>query len=1652
MHDNGQQIASAALELTKNGIEFLFGRLQDYLDLKSIQENKEFIERMLQKGGDVFMVTNISTVDMDKFREESGFNYLQGKDDSGRSIFFLPKDSFETFSEWCTKNHITPVVEDHEFTTEDAFESAVNQSEDQKREEAFHDFNVHCETCEKYNQTVDKLNVIAKANNQPEAEYRDFYFATDIDDKFVSVVAVDGNNFVKYSIDNNLDINDISQGTYQTISREEAFEIYMKSIDSNYALGHFTHDNIVKLLRKDEIDYKYEKEPFTYKKEEQEVSQNNQENQNNQEKDTTKEQNEDSQDINNPTKQSEQPEQATNTKNQEDDDFEHDRNDQYNYTDNLNDDDDIDEAENARKWAEYEEQKAKESQDTEVLDDEPETNKKKNKNSEEEKRRKEENDRLNKAKEDEKKREEQKLYEESKREESQRFEQEKKADEQRLEQIKQDDAKRLEQTKNKESENIVQTVVASEAIKSSEIKQAEQSYQESKVQTETKSVESLKAEEAKSAEAEKIVQRLEREAYQREISEAQIKLNDDRIPELKKYEDSIRSESIEKEHGPDSYATIAGNNPNDNPKTVSSNRDYHNAAMDVHEANRTRESHVVENTKAIMNTQEWRDGCVGDGFKNLSKYDSMYASAFGYGAVKDSYERHAVVFRTAAMNGNYSELSSFMKAKGYNCDFRDPDALKQNLASVKAVLRAEGIHDANAFRHLSNERFAALFGISSMAQINTLKSQMETALTLGDRAARVDRMSSRRLGNFFVKIVDDKVGDEVVHQGYKNIKSKVDTVNMGRKVIHKLQDFRHQLRAKSLARFRRNHGTGGPRYDRMNRRYQRSSYRYDIRNKNKLSAESKQYVREVRARRNARIDKRAERLNKRRAGAGDRYKQRLTDRKKAKARREAGRRLRKDRRSKRFAPVKNFFGGIANRIGRVFKVFTAPFNVVYIIEDFIKQLVLALLKKLSTFLLPYIGWFLLYYTLFAALVSAIVVILSYISSFDINQWEVNNVYDTPMGITYKNVVSLEKQWVKDLKKTGSQNKSFEIFFDDNTSTELNTLASKNTLVTVKDDYIVYDALGLGIDEYKHEIKKVDGGCNIKYININNPGYFSNIKDILSMTSVYFGLDMEEYSEEDRDKWYEKCKDWLDSAVNFCNNLNHKLSNVVENIFNWDAPSATLHDFKTSAIYDSYALSLFSQTHDVEFHIHSATSLPTCKDTTDFVNNEGFISVCTQADMGGCAEIKVYIDNDGKYYIKNGETKITEAATGQSLGELIYVMTDERCHVMTDSQKQYSDCWDVKYKTVVVEKDSIYTEVKNTQDSQSKAESDCKAFEGEENVVNTYISYNGREWSVHVTYKVTDEFKESVPDGYTHNCQGHTGRYCGGHVMIEATGLIHSIPAEMLEDNADLSKDINRIKPTGVTIIGDDGEIKMDEMSNYDSANIFEIDSNIKHRIQPGSWESWTSDNVSIAIMRYDQDWKELYAIDFGDSELGNVGFSSVEADETLRAIEERYGQPLDDTRKARLKMALSYVGKIGYSLNGHNTLFPENGGTVVHQTDCSGYASNVWFNELGNKIRTCAGFYSDYINSGYMQKWDDNIKPGDIFISKGTDDMWGYNEEKKKGDDHALIYAGTDINGQVWVLECTSDPSGLNGVRYGVKGRNRSYFTNSYYIDMSQLY
>lgn len=1641
MHDNGQQIASAALELTKNGIEFIFGQLQDYLDLKSIRENKEFIENMLQKGGDVFMVTNISAVDMDNFRKETGYNYLQGKDDNGRSIFFLPKDSFETFGNWCKTNNITPVVENHEFTAEDAFESAVNQSEEQKRQEARHDFNIHCETCKNYNETVDKLNIIAKANGEQEAEYRDFFFAADIGDKFVAVVALDGENFVKYSIDNTLDINDLSQGTYQTIDKEEAFEIYTEAIDSNYALGHFTHDNIVKLLRKDEIEYKYEKEPFTYKKEEQEVSQDNQE------KDTTKEQNESSQDIDNPTKQSEQPEQAANTKNQEDDDFEHDRNDQYNYTDNLDDDNNTDEAENARKWAEYEEQKAKESQDTEVLDDEPETNKKKNKNSEEEKRRKKENDRLNKAKEDEKKREEQKLYEESKREESQRFEQEKKADEQRLEQIKQDDAKRLEQTKNKESENIVQTVVTSEAIKSSEIKQAEQSYQEAKVQTETKSVESLKAEEAKSAEAEKVVQRLEREAYQREISEAQIRLNDERTPELREREEAIRNEAISKEHTSDTYATISGNSANDSQKTVQTDKEYRNAAMDVHEANRTRESRIVENTKAVMNTQEWRDGCVGEGMKNLSKYDSMYDSAFGYNALKSSYDRQAVNFRASAMNGNYSELSEFMKAKGYNCDFKNPDSFKQNLTSVKSILRAEGIHDVDAFRRLPNDRLLSLFaGVTSTAQLDALKRQTEAALKLGALSARVDKMGSRK-GGFFKKIVDDKIGDETVHKGYKNLKSKADTVNMGRKLVHTLKDFRHHMRARSLARYRQRYGTGGPRYDRMVRNYNRSSYRYDRRNRSeKLSAESKQYVKEVRARRNERINKRADRLNKRNAGAGDRYKQRIANRKRASRRREARRRLRRERRRIRNAPFKRFFGGIANKIGKVFRIVSAPFNVVYIVKDYIKKIILLLLKKVAIVAAPYIGAFILIILIFSLSVSAITAALSFISSFDINQWEVNNVYDTPMGITYKNVITLEKSWVKDLKKTGSQNKGFEKYFGDNTITELNTLASKNSLVTVKDKYIVYDAFGLGLDEYKHEIKKIDGGCNINYINVNNPGYFSNVKDILSMTSVYFGLDMEDYSEEDKKKWYEECVDWLESAANFCNNLSHKLSNVVENIFNWNAPSATLQDYQTSAIYDSYALSVFSQTHDVDFHIHSATSLPTCKDTTDFVNDEGFISICTQADMGGCAEIKVYIDNDGKYYIKNGETKITEAATGQSLGELIYVMIDERCHVMTDSQKQYSSCWDVKYKTVVVEKDSIYTELKNTQDSQSKAESDCKAFEGEENVVNTYISYNGREWSVYVTYKVTDEFKESVPDGYTHNCKGHTGRYCGGHVMLDATGFIHSIPAEMLVEDFEITEDVDRITPSGVTVIGDDGEIKMDEMNNYDSANIFEIDSKLKHRIQPGEWEGWTSDNIGIAIMRYDQDWKELYAIDFGDSELGNVGFTSVEVDETLRAIEERYGQPIDDTRKAKLKMALSYVGKVGYDQNYHSTLFPENGGTVVHATDCSGYASNVWFNELGGVIRSCAQFYNAYKNSGYMYKWDNNIQPGDIFLSPGTD-----NSFDGKGD-HALIYAGTDINGKVWMLECTTDESGLSGVRYGIKGRDAGYFNRCYYIDMSQLY
>lgn len=1662
MHDNGQQIASAALELTKNGIEFIFGQLQDYLDLESIKENREFIENMLQKGGDVFMVTNISTVDMDNFRKETGYNYLQGKDDNGRSIFFLPKDSFETFGNWCKTNDITPVVENHEFTAEDAFESAVNQSEDQKRQEARHDFNVHCETCKNYNETVDKLNIIAKSKGEQEAEYRDFFFAADIGDKFVAVVALDGENFVKYSIDNTLDINDLSQGTYQTINKEEAFEIYTEAIDSNYALGHFTHDNICKLLRKDEIEYKYEKEPFTYKKEEQEVSQNNQE------KDTTKEQNEASQDIDNPAKQPGQLEQAPGTKNQEDDEFEHDRNDQYNYTDNLeNDNDDIDEAENARKWAEYEEQRAKESQDImDIVDDDTGSHKEKNKKDKEEKRRKEENDRLNKAKEDERKREEQKHYEEIKKEENQRFEQSKKAEEQRIEQVKRDNAKRLEQEKNKESENIIQAVATSEAIKSSETKQVEQSYQETKIQTETKSVESLKAEEAKSAEAEKVVQRLEREAYQREISEAQIRLNEERTPELREREESIRNEAISKEHTSNTYATISGNSAEDTPNVVKSDREYHNAAMDVHEANRTRETRIVENTKAVMNTQEWRDGVVGDGMKNYSKYSSMYDSAFGYNALKASYDKQAVNFRASAMNGNYSELSAFMKEKGYNCDFKNPDSFKQNLTSVKSILRAEGIHDVEAFKKLPNDRLLSLFaGVTSTAQLDALKKQTEAALKLGALSARVDKMGSKK-GGFLRKLADDKLGDEAAHQGYKNLKSKADTINMGRKLVHTLKDARHHMRARSLARYRQRYGTGGPRYDRMVRNYNRSSYRYDRRNRSeKLSAESRQYVKEARARRNERINKRADKLNKRKAGAGDKYKQRVDNRKRASRRREAKRRLRKERRRIRNAPFKKFFGGIANKIGKVFRIVSAPFNVVYIVKDYIKTLIMALLKKVIIFLAPYIGIFLLYLLIFSAAVAAITGVLSFISSFDINEWDVNNVYDTPMGITYKNVISLEKSWVKDLKKTGSQNKEFEKYFGDNTTTELNTLASKNSLVTVKDNYIVYDAFGLGIDEYKHEIKKIDGGCNINYINVNNPGYFSNVKDILSMTSVYFGLDTEEYSEEEKKKWYEECVDWLESAANFCNNLSHKLSGIVESAFNWDAPSATNYDYSISAMYDSYALTLFGQTHDVDFHIHSATTLPTCKQTSDFKNGEGFISVCTYAFEGGCAKINIYFDDTGDVYITNGNIRSYFTGDGRDLNELLYWTSEDNCSYLStsDEQKQNSKCWTPEYTSITIEENSIVSETL-TGDSntfsrrelaeewgQSKLNSIMNGTQGEGRVINYSIGFNGQFWYVTVIKEITKTSIKQEVSGYTHNCQGHEARYCGGHVMLDASGLIHSIPAEMLVEDTEITEDISRITPNGVTVIGEDGEVKMEKMNNYDSANIFEIDSAIKHRIKPGEWEGWTSDNISIAIMRYDQDWKELYAIDFGDSELGNISFTSVEVDETLRAIEERYGQPIDDTRKAKLKMALSYVGKVGYNQGLHSTLFPENGGTTVISTDCSGYASNVWFDELGCKIRTCAGFYSDYINSGYMQKWDDNIKPGDIFISKGLDDVWGYNSAIGKGDDHALIYAGTDTNGQVWVLECTTDKN-CSGVRYGIKSRDRSYFTNSYYIDMSQLY
>lgn len=331
------------------------------------------------------------------------------------------------------------------------------------------------------------------------------------------------------------------------------------------------------------------------------------------------------------------------------------------------------------------------------------------------------------------------------------------------------------------------------------------------------------------------------------------------------------------------------------------------------------------------------------------------------------------------------------------------------------------------------------------------------------------------------------------------------------------------------------------------------------------------------------------------------------------------------------------------------------------------------------------------------------------------------------------------------------------------------------------------------------------------------------------------------------------------------------------------------------------------------------------------------------------------------------------------------------------------------------------------------------------------------------------------------CEGHKGYYCGGHLMCHVTGIVYSFKEnDIAFVNGDLEDDSYVLEPTVGSYTDKYGVPKgmnvdystfatakatgLNLAENYDLltpdldaiwayanvlpsdrmqllnkarlwTDIFHVDQDIlygrgqfRHNNYK-QYEGWTEDNMTFALMKYAQDWNEIYGFDIAtEIGFGEISYADMEAID--KALSKKYGSDYNRVRKHVVNLALTAVGNGSYSSNEHHWhayTATKHGSVTCTASDCSGFASYPIIqterdlgislnkpyesNGLAFSCSELAGFengmtktttahatskYKDgteVVNSDYS-----NCKPGDI-ISKVVGD-------EGQGLNHSVVFIG----------------------------------------------
>lgn len=1084
-----------------------------------------------------------------------------------------------------------------------------------------------------------------------------------------------------------------------------------------------------------------------------------------------------------------------------------------------------------------------------------------------------------------------------------------------------------------------------------------------------------------------------------------------------------------------------------------------------------------------------RESMQGQGKAQMSGI-STYINNIGYSNLA-SVKRDALIRKTQRElnngTGAYGQLNQLLKTKGFaGIDFSSRKQAGTSMEDIYKMLQRSGmasnrsgVWDLTKFDRLYRRarkgndysEIARALGISSIskAEMKLIGEQIHQ-IARRDRTGRKSTEGAVSTGKTLRSMIAHKLGqDSQVLAGYMNIKQTVQTVRSTAKaawlmavtsgrVIGKLGKWAGRLIGFGANTRLLRDTAFGKRYKKIDSGAKKIGYKID---------DLKNHHREKKDKKDSKKEKKKTNEKKKRE-----------DRQKARRNARQARFASLAGKWNRFAPgflrtnsfIGRTVGSVGKAVARTTKILGNVFKSVFSLIGAV-SLAKAYIKKTLIYVIG--GSFLI--------MGAAVVIISapidFILGFETTDDE-DSTGDPIMDKTMHSLQEMETKWTDSLLNDteGVDLADYNLKYGSSYKTAAEYMPTSGAprifwgQHNVKwNDLSGFTANPFGNFDLENDntasfMNNINGGVELIYKTKDGSARTSNIKEIICMADIYtmFSTEAEDTHDDGQAVDGSESANAKQSGATFAAS-NKKINGDIKS---WASNSMI-----------AYAQDLFNMSHqeiiDLQYVI-----LPTkvTKDSFDpdttIVDGENNTSVkvtqCPDYDLGGCQIYENFYydkngiavkDKDGNLHTAGGVYPLRKSNMEFDEDESGNIINTEYC--FADSVAAFGNvynsdnaaCWKIELQ------DSKSDEIEDYSEPSENGISDTvKSLTGDKEYVTGFSwsdagyfilttevvgetkTHTNPEWVIDVPghpeighialnpYQATDV--ESRTYHVTHECVGdHHGRYCGGHLKAKITGVIYGFTdaevgaeeagvtiAGKVEDGAFIHKDSNKF------VVNDSNIFKT-------AQDIFDIDAACTHPNEREDWEGWTEENIELTLLKYNMDWEDLYGFDLSTT-LGGQTLTSADTQEIMKQIRENY-PGLSEERLSVVERGLNYVGKIGYSQAHHNC--PLEGPCLINKngpcylSDCSGFTSNLWINELGG-IFTTDGFRA-MLNG----KFDSSKNlPGDIIVHYDPN------------GNHALLYIGEfEYDGvyQTWSIDCST----VKGVG-NVFLRHRDYYDSCSYI------